>query len=61
MVPTARAIIGVPKNFKMSFAVPDQPAIDAIELAPIKRIGMRIGASAINPFGSFPYSATSSS
>ena len=54
-------MIGVPKNFRISFAAPDQPAIDAIELAAINRIGTKIGASATNPFGSFPYSATNSS
>ena len=61
IVPTARAIIGVPRNCRMLFIVPVRPAILAIEPIAIRIIGTIIGASALKPFGSFPYSATSSS
>ena len=42
-------------------SAPVQPAIDEIEPSAIRMIGTRIGANALNPLGSFPYSATNSS
>ena len=42
-------------------STPFQPAIDEIEPSAIRMIGTRIGANALNPLGSFPYSATNSS
>lgn len=61
MVPTAKAIIGVPKNLLISAHIPTIFAIETMEDQAINKIGTIIGAREINPFGSFPYSATSSS
>ena len=54
-------MIGFPKNWHATSIAPVQPAIDEIEPSAIRMIGTRIGASALKPFGSFPYSATNSS
>ena len=60
-VPTARAMIGVPRNVKNSASQPVIFAMETMEEMAISRIGTTSGAMAFRPPGSLPYSALSSS
>lgn len=54
MRPTAKAIIGAPRNFKISAPVPLIFAIEATEERAMRMIGTIIGAMAVKPFGRDP-------
>ena len=61
MVPTESAMIGVPRKRSKILIKLVHPAMEETELSAMSIIGTRIGASALKPLGSFPYSATSCS
>ena len=53
--------MGVPKKEIRSAPKPFMPAMEAIEERAIRMMGTIMGATALKPLGSLPYSATSSS
>ena len=53
-MPTASAMIGVPRKRMISAAKPVMPAIAETEDSAISTIGTMIGASVLNAEGSFP-------
>ena len=59
--PTARAIIGVPKNVHRSCATPVQPAMEEMEPRAMRTMGTTMGARVLKPPGSLPNWAFSSS
>ena len=61
MVPTASAMMGLPRKSHREKSMPVQPAMEAMEPRAISTMGTRMGARAFRPPGSLPYSATSCS
>ncbi len=61
MVPAARAMMGVPRKPKSSEAKPVTPTAFIMDEMAMRMMGTMMGAMALKPPGSLPYSATSSS